>query len=111
MANLQDTNQPVAWRTRYKSEPGMIGHYPWTYTERAKAVACMSDSYEFEPLYTHPAPVRQPLTEDDIAAIGHRMASTYTHRSDPTSHAYGFVRHTLIAFARAIESAHEITAP
>jgi len=62
-------------------------------------------------LFAHPAPARQPLTEDDIAAIGHRMASTYTHRSDPTSHAYGFVRHTLIAFARATEAAHGITAP
>jgi len=62
------------------------------------------------PLFDHPAPVRQPLSDDNIAAIGHRMASTYTHRSDPTSHAYGFVRHTLIAFARAIEAAHGITA-
>lgn len=48
---------------------------------------------------------RQPLTDDEIAAIGHRKASTYAHRSDPTSHAYGFVRHTLIDFARAIEAA------
>ena len=55
-------------------------------------------------LYTHPAPVRQPLSDDDIEALGHRMASTYTHRSDPTSHAYGFVRHTLIDFVRAIEA-------
>ena len=45
------------------------------------------------------------LTDDAILAIAHRKASTYTHRSDPTSHAYGFVKHTVIDFARAIEAA------
>lgn len=31
------SEQPVAWRIRYRSEPGMIGHYPWSYTERKRA--------------------------------------------------------------------------
>ena len=53
---------------------------------------------------------RQPLTDEQNEAIGHRKASTYTHRSDPTSHAYGFVRYTLIDFARQVEAAHGIKA-
>jgi hypothetical protein len=48
--------EPVAWRTRYKSEAGMIGNYPWTYTERERAIERLNPAYEFEPLYTHPAP-------------------------------------------------------
>lgn len=46
----------------------------------------------------------QLLTDATILALAHRKASTYTHRSDPTSHAYGFVAHTLLDFARAIEA-------
>jgi hypothetical protein len=44
--------QPVAWRTRYRSEPGMIGHYPWTYTERIRGMR--QEQYEYEPLYASP---------------------------------------------------------
>jgi hypothetical protein len=47
------------------------------------------------------------LTDEEIEALGHRIASVYTHRSDPTSHSYGFVRHTLIDFARAVLAARE----
>jgi len=25
--------EPVGYRTRYRSEPEMIGHYPWTYAD------------------------------------------------------------------------------
>ena len=28
--------EPVACRTRYRSEPGMIGHYPWTYSDKQR---------------------------------------------------------------------------
>jgi hypothetical protein len=49
-----------------------------------------------------------PMTDEEIIQTGHRMASKYTHRSDPTSHAYGFVKHTLIAFVRAVEAHHGI---
>jgi hypothetical protein len=44
--------EPVAWRTRYRSEPGMIGHYPWTYTEGIRGMRL--DHYEYEPLFAHP---------------------------------------------------------
>ena len=55
-------------------------------------------------------PVAQPLKDDQIVAFGHRIASTYAHRSEPTKHSYGFLRHTLIDFARAIEKSHGIGA-
>jgi hypothetical protein len=53
-------------------------------------------------------PVRGPLSEERIIELGHRIATKYTHRSDPTSHAYGFVKHTLVDFVRAIEKSHDI---
>ena len=47
----------------------------------------------------------QVMSDAEITALAHRMASTYTHRTDPTSHAFGFVRHTLIDFSRALLAA------
>jgi hypothetical protein len=48
------------------------------------------------------APQAQPLTDEEIETLAHRAATKYTHRSDPAYHSYGFVRHTLIDFARKI---------
>lgn len=28
--------EPAGFRTRYRSEPGMIGHYPWTYADQSR---------------------------------------------------------------------------
>ena len=28
--------EPAGFRTRYRSEPGMIGHYPWTYADQRR---------------------------------------------------------------------------
>ncbi len=28
--------EPDGFRTRYRSEPGMIGHYPWTYADHSR---------------------------------------------------------------------------
>lgn len=45
--------EPVGFRTRYRGEPEMIGHYPWTYADAARRrrkydrPAC-----EYEDLYT-----------------------------------------------------------
>lgn len=52
--------------------------------------------------YAAPQPQRPRLSDDEIEAIGHRTATKYTHRSDPSQHSYGFVRHTLIDFARKV---------
>jgi hypothetical protein len=30
---LGPLSDPAGFRTRYRSEPGMIGHYPWTYAD------------------------------------------------------------------------------
>jgi len=58
--------------------------------------------------YAEAQPAREPLTPEQITTIAHRKASKYTHRSDPESHAYGFVKYTLIDFVRAIEQEHGI---
>lgn len=43
--------EPAGFRTRYRSEPGMIGHYPWTYYEpRRRSVD--RPELETEALYT-----------------------------------------------------------
>lgn len=43
--------EPEAWRVRYRSEPGMIGHYPWSYTGRKPR--CHTDNNnEVEAVYT-----------------------------------------------------------
>ena len=54
------------------------------------------------------APTIVPMTDGEITMTGHRIASKYTHRSDPTSHSYGFVKNTLIAFVREVEAHHSI---
>lgn len=51
--------QPVAWRTRYRSEPGMIGNYPWAYVERDPERHGVRPAYEVEALYTS-----QPAAKD-----------------------------------------------
>jgi hypothetical protein len=62
MSGKETKGEPVAWRTRYRSEPGMIGHYPWTYTERIRGMRL--DQYEYEPLFsTPPAPTTEPTAK------------------------------------------------
>lgn len=43
--------EPVAWRSRYRSDPGMIGHYPWSYVEHALRQTA-GNHYEIESLVT-----------------------------------------------------------
>ncbi len=42
---------PAGFRTRYRSEPGMIGHYPWTYADEGRRRQSRPE-YETEDLYT-----------------------------------------------------------
>lgn len=42
---------PAGFRTRYRSEPGMIGHYPWTYADQRRRSA-ERPSTESEDLFT-----------------------------------------------------------
>lgn len=66
--------EPVAWRVRYRSPPEMLGHYPWTYTERKPRLP-NDTTRESEPVYTitEYAPVeRQPLSFgklDELAKV------------------------------------------
>lgn len=43
--------EPVGFRTRYRSEPGMIGHYPWTYADQSRRRVDRRE-HEAEDLYT-----------------------------------------------------------
>jgi len=43
--------EPVAWRSKYKSEPGMIGQYPWSYVERSLRQPSLNN-YDIEALIT-----------------------------------------------------------
>lgn len=42
---------PVGFRTRYRSEPGMIGHYPWTYADHRRRKYDRPEC-EYENLFT-----------------------------------------------------------
>ena len=55
-------------------------------------------------LYTSP-PQREwvGLTDEAYMDLAHRIASKYTHRTDPTFTAYTFLPHTLEQFVRSIE--------
>jgi hypothetical protein len=44
--------EPVGFRTRYRSEPGMIGNYPWTYADESRRSKIQRPEYEREDLYT-----------------------------------------------------------
>jgi len=43
------------------------------------------------------------LTNEEYVDLAHRIASKYTHRTDPTFTAYTFLPHTLEQFVRSIE--------
>lgn len=42
---------PAGFRTRYRSEPGMIGHYPWAYADQRRRHAARPE-HETQDLYT-----------------------------------------------------------
>lgn len=43
----------AGFRSRYRSEPGMIGHYPWTYADAARRRPKYDrPEHEYEDLYT-----------------------------------------------------------
>jgi hypothetical protein len=56
------------------------------------------------------APAQVPLTDEQIADIGHRKAWRYRHAAHHGATVYEFRLFTLIDFARAIEAHHGIEA-
>lgn len=45
--------EPAGFRTRYRSEPGMIGHYPWTYADATRRRHKYDrPEHEYEDLFT-----------------------------------------------------------
>ena len=52
-----------------------------------------------------PAVEPVPLTTEEYTALAHRIASKYTHSSDPRRIEYTFLPHTLEQFVLAIEQA------
>ena len=43
--------EPVGFRSRYRSEPGMVGHYPWTYADHRRRKYDRPEC-EYEDLFT-----------------------------------------------------------
>ena len=43
--------EPAGFRTRYRSEPGMIGRYPWTYADAGRRKGSRPEC-EYEDLFT-----------------------------------------------------------
>jgi len=44
--------EPVGYRMRFRSEPGMIGNYPWTYGDARSRSKIERPEYEWEDLCT-----------------------------------------------------------
>ncbi len=58
--------EPVAWRIRHRSDLGMIGHYPWFFTDRIRG-GLLEDKYEYEPLFA--APAADPVSAEQAALV------------------------------------------
>ena len=44
--------EPVGFRVRVRSEPGMIGHYPWTYCDARRRERTPRQDCEYDDLHT-----------------------------------------------------------
>lgn len=58
---------PAGFRTRYRSEPGMLGHYPWTYADQGRR-RIDRPQHESESLFTE-AQVMALLAEARAQAL------------------------------------------
>ena len=97
-AALAEPQEPVAWRVRGYSQFKTGEPRPWRYFDGAGEPAVNTpDCCDFERLYTHPAPQRQPLTEDEAWDMWEAVADRGKKGV-----------HIVIDFARAIERAHGI---
>jgi hypothetical protein len=67
---MSDEATPAGFRTRYRSEPGMIGHYPWTYADAGRRKGNRTEC-EYE----------DPFTADQVRAAiaAERDCRTCTH--------------------------------
>lgn len=63
--------------------------------------------FEVAIFYREP-PRLEPLTTEKYTELAHRIASKYTHRSDPAFTGYTFLPHTLEQFVRSVEEVHGI---
>ena len=101
MENSQDTNEPVAWQRRMRTKWMRDGEW-WPWQECSKEVAYdykqapVIDDWEYEsrPLYTHPQPKREPLTEMEIVELRQLTPGTLDVQ--------------FVKFARSIEAAHGV---
>ena len=75
--------EPCGFRTRYRSEPEMIGHYPWTYADAERRGAKYDrPECEYENLYTadQMRAAIQAATERAAKAVeGVRTYAAITH--------------------------------
>ena len=110
---VQPDTTPAAWAIFTKSGFCRMWAQDRALIERTAAEL----GVKAEPMYRctgrapQPArqPTRQPLPVDTYTALAHRIATKYTHRSDPAFCGYAFLPNTLEQFVRAIEQAHGIT--
>lgn len=101
--------EPVAWRSRHRSEIGMIGHYPWFFMERVPTSA-MLGSFEVQPLYAHPAPSHMAVMQQALDALQtlHSMQSEWhaafpEHVGDKEAPAMQAARTAIAALSATME--------
>lgn len=79
--------EPDGFRTRYRSEPGMIGHYPWTYADAGRRRGTRPEC-DYEDLFTE-AKTRAYAAEQ-VASERKRLLSALhrMHAEDGGQHNY-----------------------
>lgn len=99
LKQAQQDAEPVVWRILDKDPLG-CGDDRWIFytQDDFKPGVCPTDYFNIEPLYTHPAPKQEPLSDEQIDAI------TISQWGD--MHGFPLAAHR--AYARAVEAAHGI---
>lgn len=111
LATVRDPPAEAAYALLKAAAPPAVEQEPFGYfrPEPSGWVDCEETAKGAIALYKMPQPAapqtRQPLTTEQYTQLAHRIASRYSHRSDPQFIAYTFLPHTLEQFVRAIEYA------
>jgi predicted Zn-ribbon and HTH transcriptional regulator len=104
--------EPVAWMYQAAGPDGWNQHLEWTPTK-----AGYHGAWKRIPLYTHPQPAQQPLTDEALSLIGSMVSELRAHRycgDCYPENGWPEVNKVLADYAafkraRAIERAHHIT--
>ena len=92
----QDDQEPVAWMYDWDADGELVRD--WVSRDYGEAHSPTNGCCNIRPLYTHPQPKREPLTDDDVERLWYQNRGGLWYKNQGIS----------LRFARAIEAAHNI---